>query len=91
MGPKLKTAVPRRRTPVYNVETEQMNCDDGVYQAPSRFKEEQGEVFVTQVTDNSAERVPTTELGHIYGSQGTVSESYASDDFYGIQTNRNRR
>ena len=64
---------------------------DGVYQAPSRFIEEQGEVFVTQVTGDSAARVPTEELGHIYGSQSKVSESYASDDVYAIQTNRNRR
>ena len=52
---------------------------------------EQGEVFAAQVTDDSAARVPTEELGHIYGSQGTVSESYAWDDVYAIQTNRNRR
>ena len=29
MRAKLKTTVPRRRTPVYNVETEQIHCDDG--------------------------------------------------------------
>ena len=58
---------------------------------PARFLEEQGEVFVTQVTDVARARVPTEEFGHIYGSRGTVSESYASDDVYAIQTNRNRR
>ena len=82
--------VPRRRTPVYNVEPEEIHCDDGVYQAPFRFIEEQGGVFVTQVTDDGAVRVPTEELRHIYGSQGTVSESYASDEVYAIYTNRNR-
>ena len=63
--PKLKTTVPRRRTPVYNVEPEHIHCDDGVYQPPSRFIEEQGEAFVAQVTDDRAARVSTEELGHI--------------------------
>ena len=62
MRPKLKTTTPRRVTPVYNVETEQINCDDRVYQALARFVEEHGEVFVTQVTEDRAARVPTGEL-----------------------------